>query len=76
VVYSHLISCLKFTITEIYTHIFYEANARAPFLEYFDEFTNEDINRICEGVINNNQVYGAFVARRVLRRFVDKYKKL
>jgi hypothetical protein len=52
-----------------------EANTRASFLNYFNEFTNEEINRICGGTIENDQVYGAFRARRVLRYLIDRYKK-
>lgn len=52
---------------------FEEANTRVKLLEYFD-FTDEEINRICSDVLNNNQVYGAYTAQTVLRRIIDKYQ--
>jgi hypothetical protein len=41
---------------------YYEANARVKILKYFVKFTNEEINRICDGVIKNTQIYGAGIA--------------
>jgi hypothetical protein len=53
-----------------------EANARVKFIEYFEEFTNDEVNRIVDGAINNNQVYGAFTAQDVLGKFIEKHKEV
>jgi hypothetical protein len=55
---------------------YYEANARVKFLKSFKEFTNEEINRICQGAIKNNQIYEAFGAKRILSEFIDEHKKV
>lgn len=53
-----------------------EANARVIFIEYFEEFTDEEINRICEGAINNGEIHEAFDAKRILGKLVNKYQKV
>lgn len=52
---------------------FIEANTRVKLLKHF-EYTDEEINRICEGVLNNSQIYGAFTAQSVLKNIVKKYR--
>jgi hypothetical protein len=67
----------EFVISNLINSQYYrEANARVIFLEYFEEFTDEEVNRICEGAINSNEICGAFTAQRVLREFIDKYRKV
>ena len=53
-----------------------EANARVKLLKYFEEFTDDEVNRIVEGAINNNEIYEAFTAQRILRQFIDKHQKV
>lgn len=55
---------------------YYEANARVKLLKFFNKFTNREVNKICESAINNNQIYGAFDAQRILGEFIDKHKKV
>jgi len=54
----------------------HEANVRVTFLEYFEELTVEEVNRIVDGAINNLEIYGAFKAQSVLGEFIEKYKKI
>lgn len=54
---------------------FSEANARVKLLKYF-EYTKEEINRICEGILKNNQVYAAYKAKNILREILEKYQKI
>lgn len=67
----------EFVISNLINSLHYrEANARVKFLEYFEKFTKKEVNRICEGAINNGEIYGAFGAQRVLRKFIDKYRRV
>lgn len=50
---------------------FHDANEKAELLSKYEEFTLAQINDIISGFINNNQIRGAWTARRVVKQLYD-----
>ena len=53
-----------------------EANSRVKMLERIEQFTGEQVNRICVYSIANDQIYKAFAAQDFLREFLERYKEI
>ncbi|KAA0003213.1 MAG: toll/interleukin-1 receptor domain-containing protein [Thermoplasmata archaeon] len=53
---------------------FEQAKVRSKLLMEFENFSSEQIHRIFEAAMRNNQVYGSFGAQDVLKKLFEKYK--
>ena len=51
------------------------ANENSKRLRYYDNFSEEEVKKICEGSLRNDQVLGAFTARLFLRKLVYDYEE-
>lgn len=54
---------------------FEDAKVRSKLLEDFENFSQEQVNRILTATKENNQIHSSFAAKKVLLNFFEKYKR-
>ena len=55
---------------------FDQANTRAQSLKNFETFSKEQLHRLIDGTISNDQIYGGFASRPILKKIIVEHEDL